>query len=216
MDNIINFVTENIFALITAIVAIIAICQTKNQIKISNKQFLFKNRVEKYTMIIGLLQLYEESESTLEYSRTKEDEPIIVDFQFENLTNIGYLKDITKLIYEPRNNQIRIKFLLKLEELKNIANECKFLFKGEKGKIIKDFIYNYQNLLRELYGYQVFENLMRDNKEQNIIQKTYGELQKEFDEYSHRGELYVTINKLKNSYYKLKRKIKKIEKDIKL
>lgn len=216
MDNIINFVTENIFALITAIVAIIAICQTQNQIKISNKQFLFKNRVEKYTMIIGLVQLYEESESILDYSRTKEDEPIIVDFQFENLTNIGYLKDITKLIYEPRNNQLRIKFLLKLEELKNVANECKFLFKGEEGKIIKNFIYNYQNLLRELYAYQVFEDLMRDNEKQNIKKETYGELQKEFDEPSHRKDLYEAINELNNSYDKLNKQIKRIERDIKL
>lgn len=218
MDSILNFFGENIFPLITASVAIIAILQTSLQIKISNKQFLFKNRVKKYTLINSLTWLYEDNKSLLDYSNSKDNEPIIVDFQFENLTNIGYLKDITEIIYDVKNNDKKIKFLLKLEELRNLANEIKFLFKGESGELLSQYIYNYQDLLLELYKYQVLLNSMKDNRIPGNENITYEELQKEFGESKHRNRLYNVISKLKNSYDELSKNeiIKEIEKDISL
>lgn len=218
MDGILNFFEENILPLITASIAIIAIFQTSLQIKISNKQFLFKKRVEKYTLANSLICLYEDNKSLLDYSDSKDNEPIIVDFQFENLTNIMYLKDITEIIYDVKNNNKKVKFLLKLEELRNLANEIKFLFKGKSGELLSQYIRNYHDLLLELYKYQVLLNLMKDNRISGNDNITYEELQKEFGESKYRNRLYNVISKLKNSYDELSKNeiIPKVEKEIEL
>lgn len=180
----IKFIGENIFSILTAIIAIVAIWQTHRQIKINNKQFLFENRVRKYTLASSLIQLYKENQSLLDYSKSKDDEAIIVDFEFINLTNMGYLKDITEIIFDTKNNEMKTKFLLKLEELKQLANEISFLFKRNQGMLLKNFIANYQNVLLELYKYQILQNLMKENQTPSIVPKTYPELKKEFDETS--------------------------------
>lgn len=59
----IKFIGENIFSILTAIIAIVAIWQTHRQIKINNKQFLFENRVRKYTLASSLIQLYKENQT---------------------------------------------------------------------------------------------------------------------------------------------------------
>ena len=218
MESIKIFIVNNIFSLITAIVAIVAIWQTHKQIKTSNKQFLFEKRVNKYTLVNGLMQLYKSNESILDYSNSGVNEPIIVDFQFECLTNIGFLKDITKIVYDSDNHEEKVNFLLKLEEIKKIANEINFLFRGEQGKLLKNFIYNYQNVLLELYKYQRLQNLMRNNEVPCIRPKTYEELQKEFNEYPHRKELYNAIADLKERYDEIINKniLEKVEKNNKL
>ena len=83
-----QFIQDNIFSIITATIAIIALWQTHIQIKISNKQFLFKKRLEKYTIANMLIELFKEYKSLLDYSKKKEDEAIIVDIQFASLTNV--------------------------------------------------------------------------------------------------------------------------------
>ena len=218
IQNMLQFIQDNIFSIITAIVAIIALWQTHKQIKLSNKQYLFESRVKKYTLANGLIQLYEDNKSLLDYSNKKEDEAIIVDFQFENLTNIGYLKDITGIIYDPKNNEEKTKFLLKLEELKQLANEIKFLFKRKQGILLNNFVYNYQIVLLELYKYQILQNLMKENSVPSIEPKTFAELQKDYGEINHRTRLFESIKQLKNSYEELldKNAIAKIEKEIKL
>lgn len=218
IQEVIQFIQNNIFSIITAIVAIIALWQTHKQIKLSNKQYLFESRVKKYTLVNGLIQLYEDNKLLLDYSNKKEDEAIIVDFQFENLTNIGYLKDITGIIYDPKNNEEKTKFLLKLEEVKQLSNEIKFLFKRKQGILLNNFVYNYQNVLLELYKYQILQNLMKENSVPSLEPKTFAELQKDYGEINHRTRLFEAIKQLKNSYEKLldKNAIAKIEKEIKL
>ena len=60
-------ILNNTFAFITAIVAIIALIQTQVQIKISNKQFLFKERVEKYLSYRNMYRLYEDNKALLDF-----------------------------------------------------------------------------------------------------------------------------------------------------
>lgn len=218
IQEVIQFIQNNIFSIITAIVAIIALWQTHKQIKLSNKQYLFESRVKKYTLANGLIQLYKENKSLLDYSKDKEDEAIIVDFQFENLTNIGYLKGITGIIYDPKNNEEKTRFLLKLEELKQLATEIKFLFKRKQGILLNNFIYNYQNVLLELYKYQIIQNLMKENSIPSIEPKTFAELQRDYGETNHRTRLFEAIKQLEISYEELldKNAIAKIEKEIKL
>lgn len=213
-----QFIQDNIFSIITATIAIIALWQTHIQIKISNKQFLFKKRLEKYTIANMLIELFKEYKSLLDYSKKKEDEAIIVDIQFASLTNVGYLKDITEIISDPKNNEIKTEFLLKLEEIKQLANEIKFLFKRKQGELLRNFIFDYQNVLLELYKYQIFQNSMQEYRIPILAPKTYVELQEELDEKSHRMRLFSAIKQLESSYRKLQDEdvIAKIEKEIKL
>ena len=214
----IAFVQNNIFSIVTAIIAIIAIWQTHIQIRISNKQYLFEKRVEKYTLAYSLLKLYKENQSLLDYSASKDNEAIIVDFQFENLTNSTYLKNVTAVIYDLKNKEEKTKFLVKLEEIEKSANEIKFLFKGYYAEILRDFVNNYKNVLLELYKYQIVQNLMSDKDITINNNKTYEELKKIYGEQIHRKRLYHSIEELNNSYKKIENQkvIETLEDEIRL
>lgn len=218
MEYILNFIENNLFAIITALIAIIALLQTHKQIKISNKQYLFDKRLSKYLLAKGLLELYKDNESLLDYTDDSDDEAIIVDYQFINLTNNNYLKDVTCIINEPKNNEFKNNFLVKIEELKKLSNEVRFLFQNKNGLLLNNFIMKYQNVLMELYKYQIVLDLMKKNEIPRKNKTTYNELQNEYGELKHRHRLYDAIDDLKKSYHEVvsKKVINKIEKSIKL
>ena len=218
IKDILVFLENNLFAIITAVIAIIALFQTHVQIKISNKQFLFDKRLDKYLLAKGLLELYKDSEKLLDYNNYPDDKAIIVDYQFIKLTNNNYLKDVTCIIYEPKNNDFKNAFLVKIEELKELSTEVRFLFPNKSGQLLENFIMKYQNVLMELYKYQIVSDSMMNDKIPRKNKSTYIELQKEYGELEHRHRLYNAINELKKSYYDVlnKKAINKIEKSIKL
>ena len=218
IKDILVFLENNLFAIITAVIAIIALFQTHVQIKISNKQFLFDKRLDKYLLAKGLLELYKDNKKLLDYNSCPDDKAIIVDYQFINLTNNNYLKDVTCIINEPKNNDFKNAFLVKIEELKKLSTEIKFLFPNKSGQLLGNFIMKYQNILMELYKYQIISDLINDDNIPRKNKPTYIELQKEYGELEHRHRLYNAINELKKSYYDAldKKAINKIEKSIKL
>lgn len=207
-----------VLSTVVAITAIFALFQTHRQIKLSNKQFLFNRRLDKYLLAKSLIELYKDNINLLDYKDNKDDEAIIVDFQFTNLTNIEYLKDITCIISDPKNNEYKTNFLIKIEELKKLSTEIKFIFPNKGSQYLSKFIFNYQNILMELYKYQV---LLDDMINDNIPRKqkpSYKELQKGHGELTHRKRLYDAIDNLNNSYDELveNKTINKIENSIKL
>lgn len=218
MEYILNFIENNLFAIITALIAIVALLQTHKQIKISNKQYLFDKRLSKYLLAKGLLELYKDNESLLDYTDDPDNEAIIVDYQFINLTNNNYLKDVTCIINEPKNNEFKNNFLVKIEELKQLSNEVRFLFQNKSGLLLSNFIMKYQNVLMELYKYQIVLDLMKKDEIPRKNKPTYNELQNEYGELKHRHRLYDAIDDLKESYHEVvsKKVINKIEKSIKL
>lgn len=218
IKDILVFLENNLFAIITAVIAIIALFQTHVQIKISNKQFLFDKRLDKYLLAKGLLELYKDNKKLLDYNSCPDDKAIIVDYQFINLTNNNYLKDVTRIINEPKNNDFKNAFLVKIEELKKLSTEIKFLFPNKSGQLLGNFIMKYQNILMELYKYQIISDLINDDKIPRKNKLSYIDLQKEYGELKHRYRLYGAINDLKKSYYEVleKKAINKIEKSIKL
>lgn len=207
-----------VLSTVVAITAIFALFQTHRQIKLSNKQFLFNRRLDKYLLAKSLIELYKDNINLLDYKDNKDNEAIIVDFQFINLTNIEYLKDITCIISDPKNNEYKTNFLIKIEELKKLSTEIKFIFPNKGSQYLSKFIFNYQNILMELYKYQV---LLDDMINDNIPRKqkpSYKELQKGHGELTNRKRLYDAIDNLNNSYDELveNKTINKIENSIKL
>lgn len=218
MKNILQYIYDNLLPIITIIATLIALWQTHKQIKISNKQYLFDKRLSKYLLAKGLLELYKDNESLLDYTDDPDNEAIIVDYQFINLTNNNYLKDITCIINEPKNNEFKNNFLVKIEELKQLSNEVRFLFPNKSGLLLSNFIMKYQNVLMELYKYQIVLDLMKKDEIPRKNKPTYNELQNEYGELKHRHRLYDSIDDLKKSYHEAvsKKVINKIEKSIKL
>ena len=218
MKNILQYIYDNLLPIITIIATLIALLQTHKQIKISNKQYLFDKRLSKYLLAKGLLELYKDNESLLDYTDDPDDEAIIVDYQFINLTNNNYLKDVTCIINEPKNNEFKNNFLVKIEELKKLSNEVRSLFQNKNGLLLSNFIMKYQNVLMELYKYQIVLDLMKKNETPRKNKPTYNELQNEYEELKHRHRLYDAIDDLKKSYHEVvsKKVINKIEKSIKL
>lgn len=218
MTNILKFIEKNLFATITAFIAIIALFQTHKQIGVNNKQFLFDKRLNKYLIARGLLELYKDNEKLLDFSKKRDNEPIIVDIHFINLTNNKYLKDVASIINDPKNNEFKNNFLVKIEELKQLSKEVRFLFQNKSGLSLGDFIMKYQNVLMELYNYQIILDLMKNDEIPRKNKPTYNELQKDYGELKHRYKLYRAIDDLKKSYDEVvnKKIINKIEKSITL
>lgn len=218
MKNILQYIYDNLLPIITIIATLIALWQTHKQIKISNKQYLFDKRLSKYLLAKGLLELYNDNESLIDYTDDPDNEAIIVDYQFINLTNNNYLKDVTCIINEPKNNEFKNNFLIKIEELKQLSNEVRFLFQNKSGLLLSNFIMKYQNVLMELYKYQIVLDLMKKDEIPRKNKPTYNELQNEYGELKHRHRLYDAIDDLKKSYHEVvsKKVINKIEKSIKL
>lgn len=218
MKNILECICDNLLPIITVIATLIALWQTHKQIKISNKQYLFDKRLSKYLLAKGLLELYNDNESLLDYTDDPDDEAIIVDYQFINLTNNNYLKDVTCIINEPKNNEFKNNFLVKIEELKQLSNEVRFLFPNKSGLLLSNFIMKYQDTLMELYKYQIVLDLIKNDEIPRKNKPTYNELQNEYGELKHKHSLYDAIDNLKKSYHEVisKKVINKIEKSIKL
>ena len=210
----IKFIGENIFSIITATVAIIAIWQTHRQIKISNKHQLFDRRVDRFILIKGLIWLFEDSKHLM----NKEDYNHLIDVTvlFHSLTNNTYLKDIGKIIDNVRQEDSRQSFLVKLEDLKKISIEVEFIFSKKNIRLIKEFVFKYQELLRTMYEEQIILDKIMEKNRKNPTE--FVKLQEEFGEKRYREKLYSEYDKIQLLYDEIIEKdiIKSIENQIKL
>lgn len=81
LSEIINFFAKNIFVIVTSVIAILALFQTKKQIKLSNKQNLFDRRLNNYSIVTGLIKLYGENEHLI-VKKHKQNEVLDVKYLF--------------------------------------------------------------------------------------------------------------------------------------
>lgn len=201
-------------SIITAAVAVLALMLTLVQIRNNNKQHLFDKRIENYLVIEGLIQLYISNKNHLD--KNIEEPFFAVDLVFGFMTNNSFLEQITCAIDKPLEQPNHKRFLFKMEEMKQIALETKFIFKKGISHILSNFILSYQELLLVMYQYQIIMNRIDEaNKEKP---RPFEELAKKFNENSYRDNLKNSICKLKQSYEILEKEnvVKKIAKQIKL
>ena len=205
------------FSIITAGTAIIALFQTRSQIRVSNKQNLFEKRMNILIKVTGLMKLYEENRNLMIEDNKKDDSVVLmVDFNFENLTNNTYLEDIAICVHKALEQPYQKQLLTRLEELRNISTTIMYLFPDKQAKVLSEFVYNYQETLFTIYQYQILSNNIR--KDSIKFKTDAHDMAKQLSEPKHREKLLLSYKKLEESYKKIITEdiIEEIRKKIKL
>ena len=186
-------------------VAIVAVFQTQKQIKLSNKQHLFDERIESYLIVEGMIELYRVNCENFE--KDKDKVLFAVDLYFMWLTNNIYLESISKVIYNPLEPAIHKQFLTKLENLKEVSLKIELLFSDEESDLLRDFAVYYQKLLFNMYQYKIVRDNMKKHNEENIFGKKLPleEIQKIYKEAEQRKKLISSFDKLKEIDEKLEK-----------
>lgn len=146
-----------------------------------------------------------------------DDEPQMdIDLQFALLTNTTYLQSISTSINHVLDAGPQLNLHLKLDEMRTLAMEARFCFKGKSGEAIAEFIEAYQSLLFSMYQYQILLNKMLQNARE--YQWTLEQASEKLHEPDQRRELFEKENALAASYKTLcqQNKRDRIQRQIKL
>lgn len=199
-----EIVINILLPIVSLIIALVAIFQTKKQIELSNKQLLFDRRLEKYMLIKDLLSLFANNRELIVDER---DLAQCLDFEFSRLTNVSYLSDMIFAIKEPLNSDKQNIFLTKCEMLEKYAVEISLLWNNDTGKIFGEFIKTYKEVLFKLYQLQICISHIDDyNKKRNNILELMidsNEFDKRTSESEKRIKLIETINELDHIYNRI-------------
>lgn len=180
---------------ISAIVAIIALLISCYQARLSNKQSLFNRRLNIWITVDKLMSVYVKNVKDLEH----DDEPQMdIDLQFALLTNTTYLQSISTSINHVLDAEPQLNLHLKLDEMKSLAMEARFCFKGKSGNAIAEFIEAYQSLLFSMYQYQILLNKMSHSAK--VYQWTLEQASEKLDEPDQRKDLFEKETALAASY----------------
>lgn len=196
---------------ISAFAAIIALIISCSQMRLSNKQSLFDRRLKAYMLVQGLIGLCKEYLDAILRERTSK--PVYsIDSIFAEITNNSYMESQADAIKNPLQAPYHQNFLRKREELRSLAMEFEFIFKGPEVLSYSNFIRAYENTLMEMYRYKmVIDRMEEKNKEHPMEEET---LILMYGEEPRRQNLYGALDELKTAYdavtqSKVERKIKK-------
>lgn len=191
---------EKILSIVTAVTAVIGIVLTWVQMELANKQALLDKRIDILSFVKSVLNIYQNDRETI---LKNEDYPnFAVDFDFLLLTNTPYLSDIYEIIKDPHNNELKTKFLSRLNDIDERSWKTKLIFTDECAEHVADFIIQYQLTLHELYRYQiVLKKMDQFNKSNQVL---LIDLQKKFNEPTSKEKLRQQLNKLDLAYRKVK------------
>lgn len=204
-----------ILSIISIIIAVIAIIQTSYQAKLSNKQHLFDRRLKIYMIVNGLLELCKKE--YMDLGKKKETKPLFaIEINFSFLTNNTYMENICEIMDHPLENPYKKNFLIKREELRQLASKILFVFGGKEATLFSEFVLAYENMLFKMHQYRIVILHMQDEQEKEP--RTYEEWGKYFHEPEWREEVYVARMRLKNAYDEVKNNAveEKIKKQISL
>lgn len=180
---------------ISAIVAIIALLISCYQARLSNKQSLFNRRLNIWITVDKLMSVYVKNAKDLEL----DNEPQMAIGQlFEWLTNTTYLQSISTSINKVLDADLQLKLHLKLDEMRSLAMEARFCFKGKSGEAIAEFIEAYQSLLFSIYQYQILLNKMSQSAK--VYQWTLEQASEQLHEPEQRQNLFERESALAASY----------------
>lgn len=203
-------------SVVTAVVAIVAVMLTHKQIKLNNKLNLFDKRLENYIIAVGLIKLYRGNCNDI---NNEKDEPMISNsIEFGYLTNNTYLEQIASAIDNQLKEPSHKELLIKLENLKEVATKIKFLFSGNAPNLLGDFVLRYQELLFQMYRYQIIlDKIFKENETGNHVLE-FDELAQKFGEKKYRDRVQKAFDNLKEADRNLENENveEQIEKQIRL
>lgn len=203
-----------LLSVITTLVAILALFQSKQQIRLSNKQHLFDKRIEYYIIAKDFISLYESNQSLL---TIENNQPVMeIVFIFTSMTNNTYLEDITNITDHLSEKPYRKNFLKSLETIRSISTKIRFVFNGKASHYLSNFVHCYQEFLMEMYRYQIIIKHMHEHTDR--FKSTLEDAQKACNEAKHHTDLQHAITNLTYAYDVLKQNDteKIIERQIKL
>ena len=181
----------------TSVAAVVAIGVSVHQIRLSNKQQLFERRLKAYMMANSIISLCKENYVFLSEKRKAEPQ-FANDLIFVWLTNNTYMEGQAEAIEHPLEQPFHKELLKKREELRNMAMEFEFIFKGNVASLYGNFLRDYENALAVMYQYQIIIKKMEE--ENGKHPNTSEVLSKMFSEEEYRDRLYDALGKLKVSY----------------
>lgn len=152
---------ELVLTIVSVIIALIALWQTKKQIELSNKHQLFDRRLEKYLFIKKLFDMYTD---TNVFVKDKKALAIGPEMAFTYLTYTTELEECIEAIDKPLNSEKQSNFLKKIEQIKYISEESQMIWEFEEINLISDFLDGYAELLIKLYQQKIYiENVSNNN-----------------------------------------------------
>ena len=181
----------------TSVAAVVAIGVSVHQIRLSNKQQLLDRRLKAYMMANSIISLCKENYVFLSEKR-KEEPQFANDLAFVWLTNNTYMEGQAEAIEHPLEQPFHKELLKKREELRNMAMEFEFIFKGNVASLYGNFLRDYENALAVMYQYEIIIRKMKEENEK--YPHTSEVLSKMFSEEEYRDRLYDALGKLKVSY----------------
>lgn len=129
----------------------------------------------------------------------QEDEPqMAIDLLFVWLTNTAYLQSVSASINKVLDTDLQLKLHLKLDEMRSLAMEARFCFKGKSGEAISEFIDAYQALLFSMYQYQNLIKMMSEKAKE--YQWTLEQASENLHEPDQRKDLFEKESALAASY----------------
>ena len=181
----------------TSVAAVVAIGVSVHQIRLSNKQQLFERRLKAYMMANSIISLCKENYVFLSEKRKAEPQ-FANDLVFVWLTNNTYMEGQAEAIEHPLEQPFHKELLKKREELRNMAMEFEFIFKGNVASLYGNFLRDCENALAVMYQYEIIIRKMKEENEK--YPHTSEVLSKMFSEEEYRDRLYDALGKLKASY----------------
>lgn len=181
----------------TSVAAVVAIGVSVHQIRLSNKQQLFERRLKAYMMANSIISLCKENYVFL-LEKRKAEPQFANDLVFVWLTNNTYMEGQAEAIEHPLEQPFHKELLKKREELRNMAMEFEFIFKGNVASLYGNFLRDYENALAVMYQYEIIIRKMKEENEK--YPHTSEVLSKMFSEEEYRDRLYDALGKLKVSY----------------
>lgn len=181
-------------SLIAVVAAIVALCQTNTQIKLSNKQQLFNRRLEKYLLIKELLSLYSENRFLIH----KDDICECVKYVFVWLTNSSRLESMCLVMETPLKQEEQNIFLTKCEMLEQSAMEIELIWRGKVAHIMGQFVRQYKELLKAMYRQQIMLDSLHDERKKEPMPLEVA--QKQIRENAENFGLFACVEGIEKTY----------------
>lgn len=159
-------IISTVVSVVSILIALLALFQTKQQLSLSNKQQLFERRLARYLELNTIYSLYTANKVYLKDANTFYHTN---DLIFSWLTNCSDLEGMTLAVSNPLHQEEQKILLTKYEQLKNSAIEISMIFDGCIAKIAEDFISSFADLLKAMYQQQVYISKLKDQGEADRI-----------------------------------------------